>query len=133
WTNQPHAGGKNINWANNQQAQMPLFVREGAIIPMLFNDVETLCDPNYVNNPNIKTPDNGLQFWIYPSQKSQFTVYDGTDIHSEVAAGKVTVTLSSDTRPVLLRVLRKEPVAVTRDGAAVPKLTTPDQFDAAAS
>jgi len=131
WTNQSHAGGKDINWANNQQAQMPLFVREGAIIPMLLNDVETLCDPNYVNNPSIKTPDNGLQFWIYPSQKSQFTVYDGTDIHCAVAGGEVTFTLFSDARPVLLRVLSKEPVAVTRDGAAMPKMATPAHFDGA--
>jgi len=131
WTNQSHAGGKDINWANNQQAQMPLFVREGAIIPMLLNDVETLCDPNYVNNPSIKTPDNGLQFWIYPSQKSQFTVYDGTDIHCAVAGGEVTFTLFSDARPVLLRVLSKEPAAVTRDGAAMPKMATPAHFDGA--
>jgi alpha-D-xyloside xylohydrolase len=131
WTNQPQAGGKNMQWTNNQQTQMPLFVREGAIIPMLLNDVETLCDANYVNNPNIKTPDSGLQFWIYPSQDSRFKVYDGTDIQCDVAGGNVTVTLSSGARPVLLRVLTKEPGAVTRDGAAVPKLATPAQFDGA--
>jgi len=131
WTNQSHAGGKNINWTNHQQTQMPLFVREGAIIPMLLNDVETLCETNYVNNPGIKTPDNGLQFWIYPSPKSQFTVYDGTNIQCDIAGSKVTVTVSSDARSVLLRVLGKEPVAVTRDGATIPKLGTPGQFDAA--
>lgn len=131
WTNESQAGGKNINWTNNQQTQMPLFVREDAIIPMLLNDVETLCDANYVNNPKIKAPDNGLQFWIYPSHKSQFTVYDGTHIQCDLAAGKMTVTLSSDARPMLLRVLTSKPSTVTRDGVAVPELSTPTQFDAA--
>jgi alpha-D-xyloside xylohydrolase len=133
WTNQRQAGGQNINWTNNQQSQMPLFVREGAIIPMLLTDVQTLCDANYVNNPIIKTPDSGLQFWIYPGQKSQFTVYDGTDIQCEAAAGNMTVTISSRARPLLLQVLAKEPATVTRDGAPVPKIVNTVQFDGAAT
>jgi alpha-D-xyloside xylohydrolase len=131
WTNQRHAGGQNINWTNNQPAQMPLFVREGAILPMLLTEVQTLCDANYVNNPNIKTPDSGLQFWIYPNQKSQFTIYDGTDIQCESAGGNLTVTLSSGARPVLLRVLTKEAATVTLDGTPMPKLATAAQFDGA--
>ena len=59
---------------------------------------------------------------VLASQQSQFAVYAGTDIQCDLAGGKVTVTLSSDARPVLLRVLTKEPVAVTRDGLAVPEL-----------
>ena len=132
WSNQRHAGEQNINWTNNQQTQMPLFVRQGAIIPMLLTDVQTLCDANYVNNPNIKTPDTGLQFWIYPDQKSQFMVFDGTDIQCEAAQGNLRVTLSSVARPVLLRILAKQPAAVTRDGAAIPNLATAAEFDAAA-
>jgi len=131
WTNQRHAGGQNINWTNNQQSQMPLFVREGAIVPMLLTEVQTLCDTNYVNNPNIKTPDSGLQFWIYPGQKSQFTVYDGTDIQCEAAGGNVTVTLSSSARAVLLQVLAIEPTSVTQNGALLPKLSTGAQIVAA--
>ena len=133
WTNQRHAGGQNINWTNNRQAQMPLFVREGAILPMLLTEVQALCDANYVNNPNIRTPDSGLQFWIYPGQKSQFTVYDGTDIQCEAAGSNLTVTLLSGARPVLLQVLTKEPAAVVRDGTPVPKVATAAQFDGAAT
>jgi alpha-D-xyloside xylohydrolase len=131
WTNQPHTGGQNITWTNNQQAQMPLFVREGAIIPMLLTEVQTLCDANYVNNPNIRTPDNGLQFLIYPGRASQFTVYDGTDILCEADGRHLTVTLSSIARPVMLQLLADEPATVARDGTALAKLTTPSQFDAA--
>lgn len=133
WTNQPHTGGKNINWTSKQQGQMPLFIREGAIIPMLLIDVETLCDANYVNNPDIKTLDSGLQFWIYPGPKSEFTIYDGTHIQCEAAGGTVTVTLSSNSRSVLLQVLANASTTVTQDGGPLPKLATAEQFAAATS
>jgi alpha-D-xyloside xylohydrolase len=131
WTNERHAGGTNITWTNHQQAQMPLFVREGAIVPMLLTEVETLCDANYVNNPNVKTPDSGLLFLVYPCKQSQFTVYDGTDIRCDAGGGNVTVTLTSVARPVGLQLLADEPLAVVRDGKALAKLATPAQFDAA--
>jgi len=133
WTNHLHAGGQNINWQNNEQAQMPLFVREGAIVPMLLSEVETLCDANYVNNANIRTSDNGIQFLIYPGQASRFVVYDGTKVECDTGAGNFTVTLSSVARGVLLQILAKEPAAVVRDGGPVPKLATAAQLDAAAT
>ena len=95
---------------------MPLFVREGAIVPMLLTEVPTLCDANYVNNPNVKTPDSGLIFLIYPGTGSHFTVYDGTDIRCEAVGGSLTVTLSSVARPVEVQVLADEPASVMRDG-----------------
>jgi alpha-glucosidase (family GH31 glycosyl hydrolase) len=131
WTNERHPGGKNISWTNSQQAQMPLFVREGAIVPMLLTEVQTLCDANYVNNPNVKTPDSGLLFLVYPGAASQFTVYDGTNIQCEASGGNLTVTLSSVARPVVLQLLVDEPVAVVRDGTALVRLATPTEFDAA--
>lgn len=131
WTNELHAGGKNITWTNKQQTQMPLFAREGAIVPMLLTDVQTLCDSNYVNNPNISTPDSGLQFLIYPAGASQFTVYDGTNIQCQAVGGKLTVTLSSVARTVILRLLADEPTTVVREGTALAKLATTAQFEAA--
>jgi alpha-D-xyloside xylohydrolase len=131
WSNRQHAGGQTIHWTSNQQAQMPLFVREGSIVPMLLSEVETLCDSNYVNNANVRTPDAGMQFLIYPGQSSHFTVYDGTDIQCDAGGGKLTVTLLSVSRPVLLQLLAKEPTAVMRDGTPVPKFATATQLEAA--
>jgi alpha-D-xyloside xylohydrolase len=131
WTNQQHAGGQNINWTNNQQAQMPLFIREGAIVPMLLSEVDTLCDANYVNDANLRTPDGGMQFLIYPGPSSHFAVYDGTDIQCDAAGAKVT--LSSVARAVLLQLFTKEPATVRRDGAPLPKFATAEQLDAAAT
>ena len=110
---------------------MPLFVREGAIVPMLLAEVQTLCDANYVNNPNVKTPDSGLLFLVYPGGTSKFMVYDGTEIRCDTAGGNSTVTLSSVARPVVLQMFGDEPVAVMRDGAALSKLATLAQFEAA--
>jgi alpha-D-xyloside xylohydrolase len=131
WTNELHTGGKNITWTNKRQTQMPLFVREGAIVPMLLTDVQTLCDANYVNDPNISTPDSGLKFLLYPAGASQFTVYDGTNIQCQAAGGKLTVTVSSVARQVILQLLADEPATVERDGTALAKLATTAQFDAA--
>jgi alpha-D-xyloside xylohydrolase len=110
---------------------MPLFVREGSIVPMLLTDVQTLCDANYVNDPNISTPDSGLKFLVYPAGASQFTVYDGTNIQCQAGGGKLTVTISSVARAVILQLLADEPAAVERDGTALARLATTAQFDAA--
>lgn len=131
WTNERHAGGHVITWTNNNQAQMPLFVREGAIVPMLLTEVRTLCDANYVNNPNVKTLDNGLLFLVYPAGTSKFSVYDGTEIRCDTAGGTSTVTLSSVVRPVVLQIFGDEPVAMMRDGVVLSKLATVAEFEAA--
>ncbi len=131
WTNQRHAGGQNITWKNNLQPQMPLFVREGAIVPMLLTELQALCDANYVDNPNIRTPDSGLQFLIYPAGASQFTLYDGTKILCQAGGGKLTVTLSSVARPLMLQLLTDEPAAVVHDGKDIAKFATPAELDAA--
>jgi alpha-glucosidase (family GH31 glycosyl hydrolase) len=131
WTNEQHAGGQTITWTNQQQARMPLFVREGAIVPMLLTEVQTLCDANYVNNPSVSTPDSGLLVLVYPSATSHFTVYDETDIRCEAGGGNLTVTLSSMARPMQLQLLADETAEVKRDGVALPRLNTGAQFEAA--
>jgi alpha-D-xyloside xylohydrolase len=130
WTNERHSGGKNITWTNPQQSQMPLFVRDGAIVPMLPADIQTLCDSNYVNNPAIKTPGTELLFLIYPGVASQFSLYDGTVIQSKPRPGHLTVTLSSVSRSVTFQIFIAEPAKVTRDGATLFKTSTSAQFDA---
>ena len=130
WTNEHFAGGKNITWKNPQPAQMPLFVRDGSIVPMLLNDVDTLCDSNYVANANVKTPDNGLLFLIFPGAAAQFTVYDGTVVQCLPDAASVNVTISSLPRPVMTQIHIGGPKNVLRDGAALPRFTVPDQFQA---
>ena len=138
WTNERHTGQQNINWTNPDQpdppkSKIPVFVRDGAIIPLILGeDVQTLCDANYVNNPAINTWNGGLEVRVYPAGTSRFTLADGTDIQSVRGAGSTSVTIDSPiTRPVLLRILAPEPAAVMRDGTALSEVASPAAFEAA--
>jgi alpha-D-xyloside xylohydrolase len=138
WTNERHAGKQDVTWKNptqpdQPQSKIPVFVRRGAILPLLLGeDVQTLCDANYVNHPGIKTWDGGLEVRIYPAGTAQFTLFEGTNIQSDQGAAAASVTITSSTaRPVLLRVLAPKPVAVRRDGAALAEVDAPAAFEAA--
>lgn len=129
FTQQRHTGGQNVTWSSTDQSQMPLFARDGAILPMISTNVQTLCDSNYVANPNIITPGNSLEFLVYPTTNSSFTVYDGTSLSCQSNATVVTATLTSDARPILLRFLAGEPAGVERNGVRLPKYTSLDSVD----
>jgi len=133
WTNALHAGGQTITWTNANQSQFPLFVREGAIVPMLLNEPQTLCDANYVNHPGVKSPDGGLLFLVYPAGTSGFTVHDGTEIQCQAGGGDSVLTLSSTARAILLQILGKEPAGVMRDGVEMPKFGTAAELDSAST
>jgi alpha-D-xyloside xylohydrolase len=134
WSTARHAGAQTITWQNNNRSQFPLFVREGAIVPMLPKDVQTLCDEKYVNNPKIPTLTQGLLVLIYPgNDASQFTIYDGTVIQFHTAGVLRSITLASSARPVIFQVLANEPAAVTHDGQSVTKQMTLTDFEAADS
>ena len=138
WTNERHAGMQDVDWRNPAQpdppqSKIPVFVRSGAIVPLVLGDhVQTLCDPKYVNNAAIRTWDGGLEIRVYPAGVSQFTIFDGTDIQCNQVAASVTVTVGSPApRPFLLRILAARPAAVNRDGAALTEVPAPAAFGAA--
>ena len=111
WTNEQRAGKQTIIWTNPAQPaepkfKIPVFVRSGAILPLILGDaVDTLCDPNYINNPAMTTWGGGLEISIYPAGTTNFTMFDGTAITSTLAGGSTTVTLHSPSaRPAILRI-----------------------------
>src|SRR5262249_29638957 len=65
WTHERHPGQQTIQWTSTDPLRFPILVRQGAIVPMLLDDVQTLCDANYVNNPQIASPNTGLLVAIY--------------------------------------------------------------------
>jgi alpha-D-xyloside xylohydrolase len=136
WSNTIHAGGQITTWTNSNQSKMPLFVRAGAVIPMLPANVRTLCDANYVNDPAVSTRGDDLLFQIYPAGASSFTVFDGTQAHSQGDAAGGTVTITATARNVItLRILGDAPVTVKRNGELLPQAAAPGvlgwRFDAA--
>lgn len=139
WTNERidrSAGGHDHDWSNpdTDPPKLPVFVREGAILPMLLEVPQTLCDANYVNNPGLKTRGDGLLFRIDPAGTSEFSVYDGTKVRCQAGAGGgATVTIDSPKpQPMHLEILAPRPAAgVRRDGAIVAEQDNPNDFQAA--
>jgi len=139
WTNEQHAGKQNITWNNPGQpaepnSKIPVFVRSGAILPLILGEnVETLCDPNYINNARIKTWDGGIEVSIYPQGTTRFMIFDGTELTCAAgAAGSTTVTLTSPSpRPVVLRIHAPRPAAVRRDSAVLMESASAAAFAAA--
>ena len=130
FTNLRYHGGQTVIWTNTNQSQMPLFVCEGGIIPMISTNVQTLCDASYVSNPAIMTMDDSLQFLVYPTTNSSFTVYDGTTLSCQSNGTVITATLNSNPRPILLRFFAAQPFGVERDGVRLPQRSDSTEFDA---
>lgn len=130
WTNARHPGSQTFTWTSTDQSKFALFVRDGAIIPMLLRDVRTLCDANYVNNPDVKSMDDSWLIQVYPAGSSSFAAFDGTQINCEGTPVSSTMTVTSQARRLTLRILAQQPHVVTRDGIPVPPQPAGDQPDA---
>jgi alpha-D-xyloside xylohydrolase len=130
FTNSVYTGGQNILWTNANQSLMPVFVREGGIIPMISTNVQTLCEAGYVSNPTIITMTNALEFLVYPTTNSSFAVYDGTSLNVQSNGTVVTATMMSVARPMLMRFLAAQPFGVERDGVPLAKFTNAADFAA---
>lgn len=129
WTGEQHAGKQDLHWSNPAQpaapaSKIPVFVKAGGIVPMLLgDDVQTLCDTNYVNNPAVRTWAGDLDVRIYPADGARLTVFDGTVIACGTSGGATTVDINSPAkRTILLRIRAAKPQRVTRDGTDLPKI-----------
>jgi alpha-D-xyloside xylohydrolase len=128
FTQQKFAGGRSITWSNVDQTRIPLFVREGAIIPMISTNVLSLCDAAYVGNSNVTTWDGSLEFLVYPTTNSSFTVYDGTRLQCQTRGAMLALTLSSRPRPVTMKIFSARPTRVECDGVRLPGYTSATAF-----
>jgi alpha-D-xyloside xylohydrolase len=138
WTNERHTGKQDITWRNPAQpaapkSKIPVFVRSGAVLPLILgDDVETLCDSNYINNAGVRIWNGGLEISIYPKGVSRFSVFDGAEVNCTEGAGTTTVTMASPSpRPVVLRIHAARPATVRRNGTALIEASSPAAFTAA--
>jgi alpha-glucosidase (family GH31 glycosyl hydrolase) len=131
WSQQRHAGRQEVVWRNSNQQQFPLFVRAGAIIPMLLSVPQTLCSAEYVNNDAIVSRDDNLRFLVYPEGASSFTVYDGTALECQHNNDATMLRLTSVARRIVLQILTSQPRAIELDGVLLNQVATPGEFDAA--
>jgi alpha-glucosidase (family GH31 glycosyl hydrolase) len=110
--------------------RIPLFVREGAIVPLAVRDGVT----------NLGTPASAgsLTVLVYPGAASEFSLRDEDDAETIVSAVRIgpgaRIDISRTLRTTLLRVRADAPAtAVTIDAAPATEHATRDAFDAAAS
>jgi alpha-glucosidase (family GH31 glycosyl hydrolase) len=112
-------------------AKMPLFVREGAIVPArVGSDLTGL---------GAAASKDALTIAVWPAQaKSAFTLHDEdeqtTRVEAQRVGGSATITLSRTKTRAILRVRADAaPAQVTVGGVAAPKLVDRAAFDAATS
>ncbi len=132
FTQRKFVGDRNITWSNADQTRTPLFVREGAMIPMISTNVLSLCDAGYIGNPGITTWDGSLQFLIYPTTNSSVTVYDGTGLHCRTSGQTIRFSLLSQPRPVTMKIFSDRPLRVECDGMRLHHFISARDFDLAA-
>ena len=133
WTAERITGKKVFTWSNPDSTKLPVFVRNGSIIPMLAEDADTLCDAEYINNPQIRTAGRGLLFLLYPAETGSFTMFDGTDIRYQRSAMGTSVMITSEARPILLKIQLGAALARVRlQGVGLPRLSQ-SALDAAPS
>jgi hypothetical protein len=125
FTAERHDGGQLITVDIADQGLLPLFVREGAIVPELGPDdqvPQSLVDADYALNPLLSTRPDGLDLLIYPhpTDASHFTVYDGTEVSCTPGSGLV-IDVTSAPRALGLKILGSA-TDVERDGAALARV-----------
>jgi alpha-D-xyloside xylohydrolase len=125
WSGELHPGGQTITFTDADQMHLPLFVRDGAIVPTLFDAPQTLNDAAYVGDPAVATPGSGIEFRVEAATTGgTYTMYEGTQVDSEVGAERVGLTVTSSPARELrfLVVGAPAPVSVTHDGVELPRL-----------
>jgi alpha-glucosidase (family GH31 glycosyl hydrolase) len=110
FTGEGFEGGAAIEWTSTDLHRMPLFVKAGAIVPMIAEATMTL----------VEVP-HALEVRVWPAETpSRFAMWDGTQLGAGSTPAKITVTIDGHARSIALRVRSPEPLAVRRDGDALP-------------
>jgi hypothetical protein len=126
----PYEGGSTVSaWTSPDRVQVPLFVREGAIVPLAVEDD--------VNGLGTSASRGARTVLVFPGPSgARFTLHDGpspTTIDAQATQGGATVTLSDVSTTTLLRVrAERAPSSVSADGAPLPARASRAALDAGA-
>ncbi len=102
WTGQPVTGSK-ATVADAAVDVLPLYIRAGAVLPKIPEDVMTLVPSSESGNTHIHSLDDRRVYEVYPGNSASFTDFEGRDIKRDgdslslantkpdTAAAKVTV------------------------------------------
>jgi len=126
WGDRFYTGGT-IEEVDAPLEELPFFVREGAIIPMLPDDVDTLVPAEQVKVPEILPMDDRLIIRVWPSEKvSRFRLEDGTLIVSTLAANTVKIEVLTEPRRIWVNVNGFQPSSIETGEEAIEKMPLED-------
>jgi alpha-D-xyloside xylohydrolase len=94
WTGETHAGGSSESVAA-PLGRIPVFVREGGIVPMLRPTIDAMAettDPDRVDS--YATTPGVLYVRAFAGPAADFTVFDGAEIHAERNGGKLSLSIT---------------------------------------
>jgi alpha-D-xyloside xylohydrolase len=97
--------------------QMPLFVRSGAILPMLPDEIDTLVPKNEIVDDRVVTIDDRRILQVWPGGEATLTTHEGLRAMTRDSAGVTTLNLaSSDRRRMEVHLMHRHIDAVMLDG-----------------
>src|ERR1035438_5378257 len=121
WTGRSFDGRQTIS-VDAPLDRIPLFVRDGAILPKIPEDVMTLVPPGDFKDPSVHALDDRRVYEIYPGHETRtVTDFEGRVLAHEPRTGTLTITGSPARVSVRWRFAR--PATVTLNGRKVDKLT----------
>ncbi len=132
-----HAGGQRETVAAPLDT-LPLYLRAGAIVPLLRPTIDTLAPATDVDVDSYANDAGQLYARIVPDDTAtSFTVFDGTQLSQSRSANAIDVVVkpgATFTKGFVLELLRTPaPQQVTLNGAPLQKLDDEASFAAAAS
>ena len=116
-------------------SKLPLYLREGGIVPLLRDGIDTLSPTSLPDQVDSFANDKGLlHVRIFPGPASMFEVYDGSLINQAHAEGTVTVGVSQGDDYQLGMVLElmgldAAPTSVLLDGIALGEVENPAEAE----
>lgn len=114
--------------------KMPLFVKSGAIIPMISEKVDTLVPKSMVKDPTVVSFDDMKSLLIldvYPKGKSEFVMYDDTSFKCKEKSSGLDFKISRAPceRTYLLKVrLSDKPNTVKTGWRTLPEVDSVERF-----
>jgi len=114
--------------------KMPLFVKSGAIIPMISEKVDTLVPKSMVKDPTVVSFDGMKSLLIldvYPKGKSEFVMYDDTSFKCKEKSSGLDFKISRAPceRTYLLKVrLSDKPNTVKTGWRTLPEVDSVERF-----
>lgn len=119
WTRTALEGGRVLE-ADAPIDRSPLFVRAGAILPLLPDDVRTLVPPDASLSPEVIGLDDRRVLEVWPGAEGAVATHDGLAARLERAGAAWTLRLSAETaRPVEVRLVGRRVIPFEAEGGRV--------------